>query len=185
MFLPEKYFSSGLVAKGGFIFVLLSPLFGCAVCYLFHVSMIQHTERGNPAAHCPSSCHQMSSADASDFPLSQLTEGFWGLLWVGINSPESHPRGTLHPERCLSSFSKGPAWLFCMPWTPPSLHQPIQVFLCADISNLQIFSQEFLCFCLCSKEEVPALTDEDGFPNLIQSPLLKQVLLCKGQLTQS
>lgn len=76
MFLPEKYFSTDLVAKDGFIFVLLGPLFGCAVCYLFHVSMLQHTERGKPATHCPSPCcHQMSSADASDVLLSQLTVG--------------------------------------------------------------------------------------------------------------
>lgn len=38
--------------------------------------------------------------------------------------------------------------------------------------------------CAC-KMEVPALPDEDGFPHLIQNPLLKQVLLCKGQLTPS
>lgn len=58
------------------------------------------------------------------------------------------------------------------------------MFLCADISSLQLFP-EFLCFCLCSKVEVPALPDEDDFPPLIQTPLSKQVLLCKGQLTQS
>lgn len=61
----------------------------------------------------------------------------------------------------------------------------MQVFLCADISSLQLFPPEFLCFWLCSKVEVPALQDGDGFPHLIQSPLLKQPLLHKGQLTQS
>lgn len=176
MFLLEKYFSSGLVAEGGFIFVLLTPFFGCAVCYLFHVSMLQQTGR---EAHCSSPCcHQMSSADTSDVLLSPLTEGFWGLPWVSIKSSESNPRGTLPSERCLSSFSKGSARLFLH-----SLHQHM-MFLCADISSLQLFP-EFLCFCLCSKVEAPALTDEDDFPHLIQTPLSKQVLLCKGQLTQS
>lgn len=61
----------------------------------------------------------------------------------------------------------------------------MQVLLCTGISNLQLFLPEFLCFSLCSEVEVPASPGKDSFPRLIQSPLLKQVLMPKGQLTQS
>jgi len=104
----RKIFRLGLAAEGGFIFVLSAPFCGCAVCYLFHLRVLQHAERGQPAADCPSPCcHQMSSADASGVMLSLLTESVCGLRQVSMNSPELHPRGILHPERCLSSLSKG------------------------------------------------------------------------------
>lgn len=66
----EKYFILGLAAEAGFIFVLSVPFCGCAVYYLFYVSMLQHTVRGKPAADCPSPCyHRVSSADASGVTL--------------------------------------------------------------------------------------------------------------------
>lgn len=67
-----------------------------------------------------------------------------------------------------------------MPWTPPSLHQHMQVFLCADISSLQLFPPEFFCFCLGSKVEVPALPDEDSFPHLIQSLYWSRFCCARG-----
>lgn len=118
---------------------------------------------------------QMSSTDASEVTLNQLTEDISELPQVSIIFPD-----TQCTFRSASVHLPKHPWVFlCHCCTP----------LCAavshsGISSPQLFFAEFCCFCLCCRLEASASPCRESFPHPTQSSLFTWVLMCKGQLMQ-